>query len=238
MTIRKIIPKTIRSISALVRIALIACGCTLISACGGAFGTSNATAPGNTPNIAAQVSFRVVGTLGTPFSLLISDADSSWQVRGVVPLSIVIINTKTPVRMVATKLVNDSSLLSIEIISGFSVVQLSSTTAAFGVAVGSFGGKLSNFVAPASPDVRFFVKAPTGAVFNALIEDLSHGELVQTRTPALLLFDMPNSGNITKRVDGIFNLVNFFGPFDIDMIVGGSLVKVAAGGTHATLKFP
>src|SRR6266849_2828614 len=123
--------KTIRSINALVRIALIACGCALISACGGAFGTSDSTAPGNTPNIAGQVSFRVVGTLGTPFSLLISDADSSWQVQGVVPLSIVIINTKTPVRMVATKLVNNSSLLSIEIISGFSVVQLSSTTAAF-----------------------------------------------------------------------------------------------------------
>src|SRR5216683_3079517 len=205
--------KTIRSISALVRIALIACGCALISACGGAFGTSNSTAPGNTPNIAGQVSFRVVGTLGTPFSLLISDADSSWQVQGVVPLSI-------------------------EIISGFSVVQLSSTTAAFGVAVGSFGGKLSNFVAPASPDVRFFVKAPSNAVFNALIEDLSHGETVQMRAPALLLFDKPNSGNITKRGDGIFSLVNFFGPFDIDMIVGGSLVKVAAGGSHATLKFP
>ncbi len=230
--------KTIRSINALVRIALIACGCALISACGGAFGTSNSTAPGNTPNIAGQVSFRVVGTLGTPFSLLISDADSSWQVQGVVPLSIVIINTKTPVRMVATKLVNNSSLLSIEIISGFSVVQLSSTTAAFGMAVGSFGGKLSNFVAPASPDVRFFVKAPSSAVFNALIEDLSHGETVQMRAPALLLFDKPNSGNITKRIDGIFSLVNFFGPFDIDMIVGGSLVKVAAGGSHATLKFP
>ena len=229
---------TIRSLNAFVRIALIACGCALISACGGAFGTSNSTRPGNTPNIAAQVSFRIVGTLGTPFSLLISDADSSWQVKGVVPLSIVIINTKNPVRMVATKLVNDSSLLSIEIISGFSVKQLASTTAGFGVAVGSFGGKLSNFAAPASPDVRFFVKGPSTAVFNALIEDLSHGEIVQMRAPALLLFDKPNNGNATKRVDGIFNLVNAFGPFDIDMIVGGSLVRVAAGGVHATLKFP
>jgi hypothetical protein len=227
-----------RSINALVLTLLVAFSCALISACGGAFGTSNSTRPGTTPNIAAQVSFRVVGTLGTPFSLLISDADSSWQVHGVVPLSIVIINTKTPVRMVATKLVNDSSLLSIEIISGVSVTQVSSTTAGFGVAVGSFGGKLSNFVAPASPDVRFFVKAPSGAVFNALIEDLSHGEIVQMRAPALLLFDKPNSGNISKRVDGIFNLVNFFGPFDIDMIVAGSLVRVAAGGSHATLKFP
>ena len=230
--------KTIRSINALARIALIAGGCALISACGGAFGTSNSTRPGRTPNIAAQVSFRVVGTLGTPFSLLISDADSSWQVQGVVPLGIVIINTKTPVRMVATKLVNNSSLLSIEIISGFSVTQVSSTTAAFGVAVGSFGGKLSNFAAPASPDVRFFVKGPTNSVFDALIEDLSAGEIVQMRAPALVLFDRPNNGDISKRVDGIFNQVNFFGSFDIDMIVGGSLVRVAAGGTHATLKFP
>ena len=229
---------TIRSINVLVRTALIACGCALISACGGAFGTSNSTAPGTTPNIAAQVSFRVVGTLGTPFSLLISDADSSWQVQGVVPLSIVIINTKTPVRMVATKLANDSSLLSIEIISGFSVVQVSSTTAGFGVAVGSFGTKLSSFAAPANPDVRFFVKAPINAVFNALIEDLSAGEVVQIRAPALLLFDKPNNGNITKRIDGIFDLVNNLGPFDIDLIVGGSLVRVAAGGAHATLKFP
>ena len=229
---------TIRSINVLVRTALIACGCALLSACGGAFGTSNSTLPGRTPNIAAQVSFRIVGTLGTPFSLLISDADSSWQVNGVVPLGIVIINTKTPVRMVATKLANDSSLLSIEIISGFSVAQLSSTTAAFGVAVGSFGGKLSSFAAPASPDVRFFVKGPTNSVFNALIEDLSMGEIVQMRAPALVLFDRPNSGNISKRVDGIFDQVNFFGTFDIDMIVGDSLVRVAVGGTHATLKFP
>jgi hypothetical protein len=229
---------TIRSLNLLVRIALIACGCALISACGGAFGTSNSTAPGTTPNIAGQVSFRVVGTLGTPFSLLISDADSSWQVQGVVPLSIVIINTKTPVRMVATKLVNDSSLLSIEIISGFSVAQVSSTTAGFGAAVGSFGGKLSSFAAPASPDVRFFVKAPSSAIFNALIEDLSAGEIVQMRAPALLLFDKPNGGNLGKRIDGIFDLVNFFGPFDIDLIVGGALVRVAAGGSHATLKFP
>jgi hypothetical protein len=229
----------LRSINALVRIALIACAGAFISACGGAFGTSNSTLPGTTPNIAAQASFRVVGTLGTPFSLLISDADSSWQVKGVVPLSIVIINTKNPVRMVATKLLNDSSLLSIEIISGLSVTQVSSTTAGFGVAVGSFGGKLSSFAEPANPDVRFFVKAPSSAVFNALIEDLSHGEIVQMRAPALLLFDMPNSGNITKRIDGIFNLVNFLGPFDIDMIVGGSLVRIAAGRrSHATLKFP
>jgi hypothetical protein len=229
---------TIRSINVLVRTALIACGCALISACGGAFGTSNSTLPGRTPNIAAQVSFRIVGTLGTPFSLLISDADSSWQVQGVVPLGIVIINTTTPVRMVATKLVNDSSLLSIEIISGFSVAQLSSTTAAFGVAVGSFRGKLSSFAAPASPDVRFFVKGPTNSVFDALIEDLSAGEIVQMRAPALVLFDRPNNGDISKRVDGIFNQVNFFGSFDIDMIVGGSLVREAVGGTHATLKFP
>src|SRR5260370_4030470 len=155
--------KTIRSINALVRIALIACGCALISACGGAFGTSNSTAPGNTPNIAGQVSFRVVGTLGTPFSLLISDADSSWQVQGVVPLSIVIINTKTPVRMVATKLVNNSSLLSIEIISGFSVVQLSSMTAAFAVTVGPICGEGSNFLSPPEPGLPVFLDAPSDA---------------------------------------------------------------------------
>jgi hypothetical protein len=86
--------------------------------------------------------------------------------------------------------------------------------------------------------VRFFVKGPTNSVFDALIEDLSAGEIVQMRAPALVLFDRPNNGNISKRVDGIFNQVNLFGPFDIDMIVEGSLVRVAVGGTRATLKFP
>ena len=86
--------------------------------------------------------------------------------------------------------------------------------------------------------MRFFVKAPTTAVFNALIDDLSAGEIVQVRAPALLLFDKPNNGDANKRIDGIFDQVNFLGPFDIDLIVGGSLVREAAGGAHETLKFP
>src|SRR5271154_3940402 len=93
------------------RLTLIALG-LLTAACNG-FGTTNITSPGNTPNIATQVGFRVVGRIGTPFSCYISDAVSSWNVQGVVPLNIIIVNESPPVRITANKLVNDSSLLSV-----------------------------------------------------------------------------------------------------------------------------
>lgn len=214
-----------------------------LAGCGGAFGVGNSTSPGSTPNESAQTSYRIVGTIGTPFVATISDARSSWQVQGTIPLSIVIVQDKPPERVVVTKTVGDHSLVSIEITTGFNVRLLASTSDPFGTAVGGVNqggtnGSLLALAAPANPDVRFFIKGPYVNIYNALIEDETHGEVVQSRAPSVLLFDSPNGGSSTGRIDGIFNEVNFLGPFAIDLIFNGVVVKSTAGGTSATLKFP
>jgi hypothetical protein len=217
-------------------IAVLLC-MTLASSCGGGgFGSTNITNPGNTPNVAAQTSFRIVGQIGTPFALTISDARSTWHVKGVIPLSIVIVNNIAPVRISASKLISDSSLLSVEVINGFTVYQLASTTDHFGVAAGSYG-RVTGFAPPASPDVEFFVKGPTQEVFDALIEDQNTGEVVQATAPTVILFDSP-AGGATPQFDGIFNAVTFLGDFSIDLTFNGALAASALAGTSATLRYP
>jgi hypothetical protein len=216
-------------------LATLLCG-LLMAGCGGGFGTTDTTKPGNTPNISAQTSFRIVGNIGTPFSAKISDARSSWTIQGVVPLSIVIVNNSPPIRVSVNKLVNDHSLISLEIINGFSVKQLASSTSGFGVAVGNFNN-VGAFAPKASPDVRFFVKGPNRELFDALIEDSDHGEVVEATAPALILFDSPSSSN-GGRVDGTFTAVQFLGGFSIDLIYNGVVVESLNAGTSAILKYP
>jgi hypothetical protein len=213
-------------------LAALLCG-LMMTSCGG-FGSTNTTNPGNTPNISAQTSFRIVGLSGTPFSAKISDSRSSWNITGVVPLSIVIINNSPPVRVEVNKLVNDNSLLSLEIINGFNVIQMASSTNGFGVSVGNVN-KVGGFAPQASPDVRFFVKGPAEELFDALVEDTSQGEVVETHAPALLLFDSPTGGN-GGRVDGTFTAVNLLGNFNIDLIYNGAVVQSVIAGTTAILK--
>ena len=52
-------------------LAILAFAC---AACGGAFGTANPTSPGQTSSIPAQNSLWVLGTPGTPFQALVTDA--------------------------------------------------------------------------------------------------------------------------------------------------------------------
>jgi hypothetical protein len=208
----------------------------LIAACNG-FGTTNITSPGNTSNKPPQVSFRVVGRIGTPFSAYVSDARSSWTVKGVVPLTIIIVNEAPPVRVTASKLVNDSSLLSLEVISGFTVRALASSSTSFGIAPDGFqqpSQRTLPYAAGASPDVRFYVKGPTTEVFDALIEDQNQSNLLESRAPALIIYDSPNTSG---TVDGIFTAVSITGPFDIDMTWNGAVVDAGVGGTKQTLKF-
>jgi hypothetical protein len=212
-----------------------ACVWLVAAGCNG-FGTTNITSPGNTANNPPQVSFRVVGRIGTPFSAYISDARSSWTVKGVVPLTIIIVNEAPPVRVTATKLVNDTSLLSLEVIAGFTVKALASSSRTFGVAPDGFqqpGQRNLPYAASASPDVRFYVKGPTTEVFDALIEDKSQSNLLESRVPAVIIFDSPDT---SSTVDGIFTAVTITGPFDIDMTCNGAVVDSGAGGTKVTVK--
>lgn len=223
--------------------AVLVVGLALAAGCGGGFGAGNSTSPGSTPNISAQTSYRIVGAIGTPFVATISNAGSSWVLSGAIPLSIVIVNDKPPDRVLVTKLSNDTSLLSVEIIVGFNVKVLASTVDRYGVAVGAVpvsmpghpAPQLPAFSPPAHPDVRFYVNGPAVTVYNALIEDQVQGNVVQSRAPSVILFDSPNS-NAAGRVDGIFNEVSGFGPFSIDLVIDNTLAAVARGGSHATLK--
>jgi hypothetical protein len=86
--------------------------------------TENTGSPGNTANIAPQSSYRIVGDVGTPFQAVISDSRSSWRLTATVPVSIVVVNDHPPDRILATKVTNDSRLLSVQTIQGFTVETL------------------------------------------------------------------------------------------------------------------
>jgi hypothetical protein len=215
----------------------LALGALLLTPGCNGFGTTDITSPGNTANNPPQVSFRVVGLVGTPFSAFISDARSSWTVKGVVPLTIIVVNEVPPVRVTATKLINDSSLLSLEVIAGFNVKALASSSTTFGTAPDGFQQPSQRnlpYAPAASPDVRFYVKGPITEVFDALIEDKNQSNLLESRVPAVIIYDSPNT---SSTVDGIFTAVSITGPFNIDMTWNGAVVATGVGGTKATLKF-
>jgi hypothetical protein len=205
----------------------------LVALCGcNGFGAGNATEPGNTPDVAAQTSFRMVGNLGTPFVATVSDQRSSWVINGVVPLNVIIANGNFPARIVATKLTNDNAMLSIEVISGYGVSSLSSTFANYGMVVGSLNGKLKAFAPPASPDVRFYINGPANGIFNATVEDSSTAYVLQSRAPCVILYDSPDNNSLSGHVDGIFNLVGGAGgPLAIDLNFDGALARSGGSGT-------
>jgi hypothetical protein len=206
----------------------VLCGCQ-------SFGAGNATQPGSTPNVGAQTSFRMLGTIGTPFVATISDQRSSWVLRGTVPLNVIIANGNFPVRIVANKLVNSNAMLSVEIIHGFGVGSLSSTFTNYGIAVGSLFGTLRAFAPPASPNAAFFVNGPAGGVFNATVEDSTTAFIFQSRVPCVIFYDSPDNNSLNAHVDGIFNLVNGdVGPLTINLVFDGN-IKFASGSGTVTI---
>jgi hypothetical protein len=220
--------ESVRSIlKGLICLALLA-----LLGCNG-FGSGNSTLPGSTPNLAAQVVFRMVGNLGTPFLATVADQRSSWQIHGVVPLNIIIANGNNPDRIVATKLTNDTELLSVEVISGFAIATVSSTIANYGVVVAGINGKLKALPPPASPDVRFFVNGPARGIFNAIVEDQTTAFVLQSSAPCVILYDHPNNNSVTGRVDGIFNVVGGAGgPLSIDLRFDNGFAHASGGGTQ------
>jgi hypothetical protein len=214
-------------------------GCILAAAAITTLGgcqTGNTGSPGNTPNIAPQSSYRIVGEIGTPFQALVSDSRSSWTFSGSIPTSIVIVNDSPPDRILATKLTNGSQLLSLQVIQGISVGTLDTTVSAFGTVVGNIGGTLASFAQPALPDVRYFVNTPLAGVFNALIESENMSSALESRVPAVILFDKPNGGG-SGRVDGVFAQPTFTGVLQVDLVVNGQLVQTASGGNPVTVNF-
>jgi hypothetical protein len=216
--------------------SLAAALCLILAACNNSQ-TGFGGFVGNTPNVPPSTGFKVLGDVGVPFALTISNANSSWNVYGVVPENIWIVNNTTPVRMIATKLANSNSLLSLEIDNGGNILTLESTTAPYGlVSIQTPGGTLNTIQPQAVPDLRIYVNGPLGQRFQALVEDSNTGFITNTRAPAVFLFDGPEG-----KVDGQFTQTQNFGSFSINMtsgVNGTNEITTATGGPFVIIRQP
>lgn len=202
---------------------------TLTAGCG----NTNTNSVAGVPNAPAQINYNFAGDTGTSFNAQISDLTASWQLTGTVPLTVVLLNNNPPVRINATKTANNSNLLSLQEVVGLTVGQLASTSAPFGTVSVTYGGLLTQVAPPADPDVRFFVQLPSGATYQALIEDLENAYEVTNVAPTLYLFE-----NSDGRVDGEFNQLSDLGPFSIFLIINGITVADAYGGPTVSIVSP
>src|SRR5262245_29783009 len=122
----------------------------LIAAAGCNLGNTSLSTSGIS-NMQGQLSFRVVGVIGTPFTAMLSDAGASWQMRGTVPTTFALINGQLPARMILTKTISNSNLVSLEIINGFTPTTLASTSQPYGIVQVQIGGTLNNPSPPSAP---------------------------------------------------------------------------------------
>lgn len=202
-----------------------------VAACNNQTGFSGSV--GNTPNGPPLASYDILGTIGTPFTATVSDSRSSWTLQGVVPLSIVIANNILPAAIVATKTTSNSNLLSVEIITGFRVADVQSTSAPFGTVSVQVGGTLKSIASPASPDLRIFAAGPNQERYSALVEDITSGWVINARAPTLILFDTPDG-----KVDATFFGGHDYGSFTLNMTLDGAVVATVVHGPDATIREP
>ncbi len=212
-------------------LAIVAVTCAI--SCGGAFGTANPTAPGKTSQTQAEQTLWVLGTPGTPFQAVVTDRAQSWTFRGVVPQSVVVVNGSPGVQMTVTKLNNSGALLTAELINGITLVAETSTTAPFGTTVVQTFGGVPGIAPKANPDIRIFLKGPSGGLLNGLIEDLSLSFVFEVRSPSLMLFERPDG-----RVDAVINSVDEGGVIFADAQLNGVPVVQESGGPRLLIKFP
>ncbi|HYB89438.1 MAG TPA: hypothetical protein VEC38_00185 [Candidatus Binataceae bacterium] len=212
--------------------AVLAFSGPALSACNNSIGGFSG-AVGNTPPNPSEDIFKVLGTVGTPFSLTVSDSRSTWVVGGNIPLEVAIVNNLPADLLTAQKLSNDHNLLSLEVVRGYTVVNHSSTTQPFGIASIETGGALNQTPPAADPDLRINVIAPFGELFSGLVEDSKTGFTVQERVPAVFLFDSPDGA-----VDGQFTQKQNKGSFEINMTLNGEVVATASGGPTVIIKQP
>jgi hypothetical protein len=207
----------------------------LMAGCNGGFGAFQ-EGVGDTPNRPPLSAFRILGEPGLQFTAEVSDADSTWQVRGAIPLNVIIVNNLTPVRMIATKLSGGSGILSVQLTLGFVVEDVASTADPYGSATLQNNPLYPGTAPPpplANPDVRLFVKGPPTERFAGLFEDSVKGFEISDRAPALFLFDNPD-GAIDASITQIQNL----GLFDVDLLLNGAVVAHATGGPTITIRQP
>jgi hypothetical protein len=203
-----------------------------IAACNNQTGFAGSV--GNTPNGPRLASYDILGTAGTPFTATVSDSRSTWTLQGNVPLSIVIANNILPASVIATKTTSNSNLLSVEILAGFKVVQLQSTNAPFGTVSVQVGGTITTPPPLAKPDLRIFLMGPLNVAYQALVEDIDTGFVIDARAPTLILFDTPNG-----KVDATFFGPNNHTTFTANMTLDGEvIVPTFEQGPNLTIREP
>ena len=203
-----------------------------VAACNNQTGFSGSV--GNTPNGPKLPSYQILGTTGTPFTATISDARSFWQFTGNIPLSVSIANPPSnEAQMVVTKTASDDSLLSAEIITGNHVADVQQTMAPFGTVTVQVGMQTA---APsmANPDLRIFLSGPLNVRYQALVEDIDTGFIIQSRAPTLVVFDTPNG-----KVDATFFGPNNHTTFTANMMLDGLIVvPTFSMGPNLTIREP
>jgi hypothetical protein len=201
-----------------------------IGACNNQTGFSGSV--GSTPNGPKLPSFQILGTTGTPFTATISDDRSFWTFQGNVPLSIVIANPPSNnAQLVVSKTTADNSLLSAEIITGNHVKDVQQTMAPFGTVQVQIG-RLTTAPSAANPDLRIFLSGPLNLKYQALVEDIDTGFIIQARAPTLIVFDTPNG-----LVDATFFGPNNHTTFTANMTLNGEVVvPTTSGGPNLTIR--
>jgi hypothetical protein len=202
-----------------------------IGACNNQTGFSGSV--GSTPNGPKLPSFQILGdTPGTPFTATISDDRSFWTFQGNVPLSIAICNPPSAnAQLVVSKTTADNSLLSAEIITGNHVKDLQQTMAPFGMVQVQIG-PLTSAPSAAFPDLRINLLGPIKLRYQALVEDIDTGFIVQARAPTLIVFDTPKG-----LVDATFFGPNNHTTFTANMTVNGVVVvPTTKGGPNLTIR--
>jgi len=214
------------SMGALAAIAISVAGCNSQTGFSGSVGS--------TPNGPKLPSFQILGTIGTPFNATIMDTRSSWTLSGTVPLSIVIANPPSAEALLTvTKTTGDDSLLSAEIITANHVKDLQSTTAPGGTVQVQIGMQTA-VPSPADPDLRIDLLGPLNIKYQALVEDIDTGFIVQARAPTVIVFDTPNG-----KVDATFFGPNNHTTFTADMTLGDEVVvPTTSGGPNLTIRQP
>jgi hypothetical protein len=201
-----------------------------IGACNNQTGFSGSV--GSTPNGPKLPTFQILGTTGTPFTATISDDRSFWTFQGNIPLSIVIANPPSSnALLTVTKTVGDNSQLSAEIITGNHVKDLQQTMAPFGMVQVQIG-PLTSAPSAAFPDLRINLLGPIKLRYQALVEDIDTGFIVQARAPTLIVFDTPKG-----LVDATFFGPNDHTTFTANMTVNGVVVvPTMKGGPNLTIR--
>ncbi|HEY2107906.1 MAG TPA: hypothetical protein VGH29_19070 [Candidatus Binataceae bacterium] len=203
------------------------------SGCGNALGCGGLTGNGNSPftgctggqNIPPQSSINFTGQSGTVFRATVSDTVASYTFQATVPTKVIYVNNVPPVRIVATNLSPTPALLSVQALSAFATTQLASTSTPGGTISVNVGGALPAIQGPAACDVRFVVNGPINQSYEALLEQNNNAYENITTSPTLYLI-----GGAKNNVDGVFfEVLGFFGPLRVQLVINGKLAAVGAG---------